>query len=102
MTQAELTIVRDEKFEVILRVSFSETNFDTFMFKNNVFNWLFTNALEDFELGEDTKNIFLVKLSNRKDKNSLFRAFPTISFDELDIRPKEYIEKMKQKDSTYV
>jgi hypothetical protein len=65
------------------------------MFKNNVFNWLFTHTLGNFEISDDSTNInnnttgFMIQLHENRDVRKLFKNFPDITFEELDIRPED-------------
>lgn len=95
MTTATLTVLHDKPNDKTLLVVFARCKtFDSFMFKNNVFNWLFTHTLGEFELSEDFKITdfstgFRIHLNENRDERKLFKNFPDIIFEELDIRPED-------------
>ena len=85
MATATLTIVRQTPGkETLLKIEFVRCKtFDAFMFKNNLFDWLFERTLAPFELSANTNNMFMVKLNETRDVNNLFKNFPNVSFDEV-------------------
>lgn len=85
MATANLTVVREIPGQpTLLKIEFFRTKvFSAFMFKNNLFNWLFEHTLDKFEISDDTNNIFMVRLHENRDVRKLFKNFPDISFEEV-------------------
>ena len=85
MATANLSIVRQiPGKETLLKIEFVRCKiFDAFMFKNNLFNFLFEHTLAPFELSSDSNNMFMVKLNETRDVNKLFKNFPNITFEEV-------------------
>jgi hypothetical protein len=86
MTSATLKQIGEQHGFKLMLVEFQRCSiFDAFMFKNNVFNWLFTNTLDEFQISDDNNNGFMVRMVENRDVRKFINIFDKITFTELDV-----------------
>ncbi len=86
MTTATLKSLGEQGLHKVFLVEFQNCSiYDAFMFKNNVWNWLFTNTMDVFEISDDQNQGFLVRLVENRDAKKFINNFETITFEELQL-----------------